>query len=393
MSDVRGDSALEALRGAAHLRGSEVIKRLRELVECESPSGDVELLGVLRDRLRMCWESLGLRVSLIAGETGDHLVAVFDAPRGAPEGHILFLTHYDTVWSSGELCRQPFTVQGDQVTGPGVFDMKGGIVALEIALSLMKERRLTPAREIRLVCIADEEVSSVDGRRVVEQESLGAVAAFGLEPPHPDGGFKNARRGVARIMLEVAGREAHSGLDAKNGVSAVDELVDLLLDLRQILPNNDDAACNVGRIDGGTRANVVAGQARAEIGLRFATKSTEDALFHAVHSLKPHREGARLEVKVVSHRPAWDSRESVWLSEHVLDCSSALGEAVTAYPAGGAGDTNFTGSAGIATLDGLGPRGGHAHAVGEFVELSSILRRAELLATLMSQPLPTLQRS
>lgn len=386
MSDETPVTRAGALRGAAAPFRAAVIQRLRDLVECESPSGDVALLNVMRDRLKEQWRDLGVDVSIIDGPAGDHLVGTWTSS-GAEAGHLLFLTHYDTVWASGELNRQPFEVDGDIAFGPGVLDMKGGIVAWEIAVELMKQRGLAPTRNVRIVSIADEEVSSVDGRRVVLRESAGAVAVFGLEPPNGDGGFKNARRGVARVLLRATGREAHAGLDAARGVSAVDELVDQLIDLRSAMPTTSDAACNVGRIDGGTRANVIAGEAQAEIGLRFATKSTERAIFEALHSLKPHREGAVIEVIEASRRPAWDVSES-WLCDHVIATSRALGGATTAGPAGGGGDANFTGALGMATLDGLGPRGWNAHAVGECVVISSILERTVLLATLMSEPLP-----
>jgi glutamate carboxypeptidase len=388
MSDANAASPVHSLHGAAESYREAVIDRLRELVESESPSGDVALLNVTRDLLRDRWHTLGLDVHLVSGATGDHLVGTLAAPDDSPSGHVLFLAHYDTVWSAGELAHQPFVVEGDIARGPGTFDMKGGIIALEVAFALMRERGLSPAREVRIVSIADEEVSSVDGRRVVESESQGAVAVLGLEPPNADGGFKNARRGVARVILHVTGKASHAGLDASKGVSAVDELIDQLIDLRAALPTASDAACNIGRIAGGTRANVVAGEAHAEIGLRFATKATEDALFAALASLTAQRKGAVLEVRVVSHRPAWDVAESTWLTDHVVAVSRSLDGPTTASPAGGAGDTNFTGSKGIPSLDGFGPRGANAHAKGECVRISSILSRAEILAALMSEPLP-----
>lgn len=388
MSDTNSISPLSALRGAADPYREAAVDRLRELVEYESPSGDVELLNVVRDSLLQRWDTMGLEVKLVTGDKGDHVVGTLRPETAKLGGHVLILSHYDTVWSSGELSHQPFTLEDDVARGPGTFDMKGGIVALEIAFALLKDHGLDLCREVRVVSIADEEVSSIDGRRVVEQESRGAACVLGLEPPNSDGGFKNARRGVARVGLRVKGRAVHAGLDAAKGVSAVDELVDQLMDLRSALPESNDGACNIGLIAGGTRANVVAGEAHAEIGFRFATKSTEDALLAALHSLRPHREGAAVEVSVMSHRPVWAVAESSWLTDHVLAVSKVLGGPDTASPASGAGDTNFTGAAGIATLDGLGPQGANAHAQGEWVAISSILRRAELLTALMTLPLP-----
>jgi glutamate carboxypeptidase len=325
---------------------------------------------------------LGLNVSIEPGAAGDHLVAEWTVP-GSP-GHVLLVTHYDTVWSVGELERQPFKLAGDRITGPGVFDMKSGIVAIELALEELRASGRAPSLTVRIVCIADEEVSSIDGRRVIESAAQGALAVLGFEPAHPDGSFKSGRRGVARLVLRVTGRASHSGLAASDGISAIDELVDLLMVVRNDAPLDDDAAVNIGRISGGTRANVVAGSAEAEIGLRFADAQSEQRLLDFFHSLRVHRDGAELEVVTLSHRPAWAEDRSSWLTELVVSTARAQGEDVYARPAGGAGDTNFTGSVGIATLDGLGPRGGNAHAVGEWVSLSSLGQRVDLLVDVLT---------
>jgi glutamate carboxypeptidase len=362
--------------------GAHALARLRLLTSLESPSGDVQSLNALRDALTSRWEELGLKVTIEPGAAGDHLVAEWTVPNS--HGHVLLVTHYDTVWSLGELERQPFRLDGDRVTGPGVFDMKSGIVAIELALEELRSSGREPSCTVRIVCIADEEVSSIDGRRVIEAQAKDAIGVLGFEPAHPDGSFKSGRRGVARLLLRVTGRAAHSGLSAGDGVSAIDELVDLLLVVRNDAPLNDDAAINIGRIGGGTRANVVAAAAEAEVGLRFADAKSEQQLLDFFHSLRVHRQGAELDVVTLSHRPAWTEDPSSWLTELVVSTARAQGEDVYARPAGGAGDTNFTGAKGLPTLDGLGPRGNHAHAIGEFVLLSSLLQRVALLVDILT---------
>jgi glutamate carboxypeptidase len=361
---------------------SRAFARLRLLTELESPSGDVDGLNALRDVLATRWRELGLSVIVEPGDGGDHLVAEWNVADS--DGHVLLVTHYDTVWSVGELERQPFAVVGDRVTGPGVFDMKSGIVAIELALEELRKSGRSPSRTVRIVCIADEEVSSIDGRHVIESAAQGALCVLGFEPAHPDGSFKSGRRGVARLLLRVTGRASHSGLAASEGISAIDELVDLLLDVRRDAPLDSGAAINIGRISGGTRANVVAGAAEAEVGLRFSNPASEQALLRFFSGLRPHREGAVVEVVTLSHRPAWSEDPSSWLTELVVRTARAQGEDVYARPAGGAGDTNFTGSIGIPTLDGLGPRGENAHAVGEWVSLSSLTQRVALLVDILT---------
>src|SRR5262249_3164642 len=147
---------------------------------------------------------------------------------------------------------------------------------------------------------------------------------------------------------------------------------------------------NTGGGRGGTGAKVVAGRASAEVGLRFATRQTEQACFSAVRSLTPVRPGARVTAEILSSRPAWPPTPDNPLAEHVIRLAAGLGERLGARPAGGAGDTNFTGAAGLPTVDGLGPRGRGAPSPAESVRLDSILRRAELLAALFATPLPPL---
>jgi glutamate carboxypeptidase len=370
-------------------------ERLARLVRLESPSGDVVRLGALRDVLAERLAELGGTVELVPGDAGDHVRAAFPAAGPAPAGgHILVVGHYDTVWEAGWLASHPFTLRGPVATGPGVLDMKGAIVALELAFELLRDSGRALAQPVQVVLVADEEVSSPHGRTAVMDAAAGAAAVVGLEPPHPDGGLKTGRRGVARVRLEVHGREAHAGLAVTDGVSAIDELLDQLVRLRDALPRAADLGWNIGRVSGGTRANVIAGRASAEIGLRFATRQTERAAMSAVRSLTPVRPGARVAAEILSSRPAWAAAAGNPLAEHVIGLAAGLGERLGerlgARPAGGAGDTNFTGAAGLPTVDGLGPRGRGAHSPAESVRVDSILHRAELLAALFSTPLPPL---
>ena len=342
----------------------ELIELLRLLVEHESPTGST---ATLRDVLVRLLRDAGAE----ATTDGDHIVASI----GTGPDHVLLLGHFDTVWPIGRLAEAPFTVVGDEATGPGVFDMKGGLVALLLALNRLRGKALP--RPVRIVLTADEEIGSPDGARVVDAQATGAVAVYALEPPLANGTLKVGRRGVARIRLTVRGREAHAGLDATKGVSAIDELVDQVAALRR-------SNVNVGTIAGGTRANVVAGHATAELGLRFATPEEEAAIFARIDALTPIRDGATIEVETLSRRPAWEPSASAELAGHVRAAAQQLGETIGAAISPGAGDANLTGARGIPTVDGLGPRGHGAHAPDETVELPSIKARGELLAHLLT---------
>jgi glutamate carboxypeptidase len=387
MADRPSSPVLAELLERTRVARSDAIGRLEALVNLESPSDDLELLALVRAQLGEQLTGLGGTVQSVSGPNGDHLHASFGESSG--EHHVLVVGHFDTVCPAGTLALRPFRLDGDWASGPGTFDMKGALVALELALQLMRDVGLPFAQPAQVVLVCDEEISSPDGRNVVLAGATGAAAVLGLEPPHPNGDLKNGRRGVARIRIDVEGRESHSGLAAADGVSAIDELVDQLVVLRSKLPQGPELSCNVGTVAGGTRANVVAGQASAEIGLRFATVEAELAAMAGLAAIEAVRPGARVTTRTLSSRPAWQPPTDSWLVEFIREQAAQLGESVGARPAGGAGDTNFTGAGGIPTVDGLGPRGHGAHAPDERVNVGSILQRAALLALLFATQFPT----
>jgi glutamate carboxypeptidase len=387
MADLHDADVLAELRQRSQALRADVVRRLEMLVGMESPSGDAERLTAVCVAVADRLTELGGVVETVSGPAGGHLRASFGQAREAGS-HLLLVGHFDTVWPVGTLARRPFRADGDWASGPGTLDMKGAIVAVELAVRLVSDMGLPFAQPAQLVLVCDEEVSSPDGRHLVLEAAAGASAVLGLEPPHPNGDLKHGRRGIARIRIDVEGRESHSGLAAANGVSAIDELVDQLLYVRTALPEGQDVSCNVGRIAGGTRANVVAGRASAELGLRFATQAAEQAVMTMLAELGPARLGAKVSTTVLSSRPAWQPADDDWLITSVRDQAARLGETIGARPAGGAGDTNFTGASLVPTLDGLGPSGHGAHSADEKVRISSILRRAELLALLFVTKLP-----
>ncbi|NIK58121.1 M20/M25/M40 family metallo-hydrolase [Kribbella shirazensis] len=360
-----------------------MIERLREYVGAETPTGDAAALNAFADRLTTRYAELGGAVRRIPAPTGDHLVA--DFPGRGPQASaapLLFLTHHDTVWPIGQLRDvMPWREADGIIHGPGVFDMKGGLVVLESALEEVADRDHRP---LRVVVVADEEIGSPSARALVTAEAAGVYAAFGFEPPHPNGDLKTSRWGSTRVRIEVTGREAHAALDPGNGVSAIDELVDQLVAVRRVVAGHDHVLCNVGTITGGGRTNVVPGSAAAEIGFRFVDPSTEESVLAAVAALEPVRD-AQLKVRVLSNRPAWQpSAASDELLAKVVAAGRSVGQEIGGAAASGAADTNLTGWLGIPTLDGLGPVGKGAHAVHEQVVAATLTERADLVAAIVT---------
>jgi len=359
-----------------------MIERLREYAEHETPTGAVDALNAFADRLISRYGELGGTARRVPAPTGDHVVADFPGrgPR-AGDAPLLFLGHHDTVWPIGQLEQMPWREQDGVIHGPGVFDMKGGLVVLETALELVAGHDHRP---VRVIVTADEEVGSPSARDLVTAESAGVVAALGLESPHPNGDLKTSRRGSSRVRIEVTGREAHAALDPGGGVSAIDELVDQLIGVRALVSGYDDVLCNVGTITGGGRTNVVPGNASADLGFRFVDPETERSVLDAMTGLQPVRRDAVLNVSVLSNRPAWQPSEATSrLLDTVAAAGRSIGQQVGGAAASGAADTNLTGWLGVPTLDGLGPLGKGAHAVHEQVIAATLAERAALVAAII----------
>lgn len=357
------------------------LRFLRELVEIESPSFDAEaserIASLITDRFR----AIGGAVNATRTEAGVNLTIDFPGP-GSP---LLLVGHTDTVWPAGTLAGPlPWSHQDGIVRGPGAFDMKAGIVVMHAALARLNGR---PARATRIVLTCDEEIGSPTSLGLLREHAAIAGGALGFESPHPDGALKVGRRGSTRLLLSVAGKPAHAALDPDKGISAIDELLDHLIRVREIVGDHalpSPVLCNIGTITGGTRANVVPEHAAAEIGLRFLDGDAEARVLGQIRGLTSVRSGAALTVKTLSSRPAWAPTpgDEALLAE--LAAAAPPGQSITGRPAAGAGDTNLLGSLGLPTLDGLGPRGGGAHALDEHLRVDSLEERIDLLCALLS---------
>ncbi|MVA77555.1 M20/M25/M40 family metallo-hydrolase [Auraticoccus sp. F435] len=357
-----------------------LLDRVAALVAVESPTGDLEALAAAAEAVRALLAPLGGRLREHPGEMGTHLVLELDG-HGSDSAPVLLVGHYDTVWPVGTLQRMPWTVADGVARGPGGYDMKSGLVVAAAALSdVLASGR--PHPPVRLVVVADEEVGSPTSTPLLRSLAEGARAALGFESPHPGGPLKRGRHGSTRLRLRVGGRSAHAALDPGSGISAVDELVDQLVRLRALV-DRPGVLCNVGSLTAPGRTNVVTDAAEAEIGLRFADPAVEQEVMAAVRAMAPVRAGARLEVEVLSSRPAWVPAGSDELLTTALRVAAVLGVELDPAPAAGGADTNTTGSLGVPTLDGLGPWGAGAHAEHEQFEVAALEQRRRLVAELL----------
>jgi glutamate carboxypeptidase len=360
-----------------------MVELLGRLVRIESPSDDAVGLEAFVCELERLFGELGTIESIPAPEHGRHLRLTVD---GAETPHAVVLCHYDTVWSKGTLERIPFHVDASGVArGPGCFDMKGGIVALYFALQALKARGLRPRRELRVLFTSDEEVGSPSSRALIESTAKGAALAYVLESPLPGGTLKTARKGTGDYYVRITGRAAHAGVEPQKGISATQELALQTLALHALNDYAVGTTVNVGVVHAGTRPNVVAAEAEAQVDVRVETLAEAARIDAAIRGLQPKLQGAQLAIDGGLNRPPMErSPAMAELFGHAQNIAAAMGVHLAEGSTGGGSDGNFTAAMGVPTLDGLGPEGEGAHAAHEHVDTESFPRRVALLAGLLA---------
>lgn len=358
---------------------------LRELVLLESPSGDARAQQPLRRRLAAEFQALGYRSCLLPGRgSGGHLYA---APPGRSRPVQLLLGHCDTVWPVGTLASMPLVEEGNVVRGPGIYDMKAGLVEMLFALRALGALTLKP--RVAPVCLinSDEEIGSRESTRYVRALARCADRCLVLEPSlGPAGKLKTARKGVGRFTITVHGRAAHAGLDPGAGASAILELSHVIQQLFTLNDPERGVSVNVGLIDGGVRANVVAPESRAVVDLRVENAADAARLEAAIRKLQPSTPGVRLAIEGGIGRPPLErtpANRRLWRT--ALAAAEQLSLPLAEGTAGGGSDGNTT-SLYAATLDGLGAVGDGAHAAHEYIELDALPRRCALLVLLLLAP-------
>lgn len=316
---------------------------------------------------------------------GDRLLCeVGDGPR-----QILIVGHYDTVWPLGEAARRPFRIEDGKAYGPGVYDMKAGLLQAMFALKALRDAQGFPeGKRIVLLMNSDEEIGSPTSREFIEEEARRSSAAFILEPPmEPMGALKTARKGSGRYKLSVKGKSAHAGVNPQLGISAIEEISRQILALHAINNYPLGTTVNVGLVRGGIGTNVVAEHAEAEIDVRVPTLDEAKRIELLLARLTPYLDGAELLVTGGMNRPPMErTAASAALFElaRQIACDE-LALSLEETSTGGVSDGNFTAAAGTPTLDGLGARGDHAHSPLEYVRIDEIPLRTALLARLIER--------
>lgn len=295
---------------------------------------------------------------------------------------ILLLGHLDTVWPLGTLATMPFHKRDGRLYGPGVLDMKAGVLMALTALKALAQ--LGIRRPATLLLNSDEEIGSPISRPITERLALQSEAVFVLEPPQVLA-YKTARKGVGQFNLHVTGVASHAGVDFDRGHSAIRELARLIETVSRFTETSLNRTVNVGRVTGGTRSNVIAAEAYAEVDVRIATLSdaaTVESLFAALRTTDPH---CTLTITGGINRPPMErTPATVALFEEARKQAAQLGFNLEEASTGGGSDGNFTSALGVPTLDGMGAVGEGAHASHENILLEHLVPRTALLAAMLA---------
>jgi glutamate carboxypeptidase len=362
----------------------EILERVSALVRLESPTSHPYAVNATHEMVEIWAQELRARVTRHARSgSGDVLEARFGNPEDERRP-VLLLGHLDTVWPTGTLAWMPWRVDRSWAYGPGVLDMKAGVVMAVTAMKLVRE--VDADRPVVLLLSGDEETGSYHSRELIEEIAKECRAVFVLEPAQgPQGAYKTERKGVGQFRLEISGVASHSGVDFAAGHSAVRELAWQIEQISALTDLERGTTLNVGVVGGGTQSNVVAAAAWADIDLRVKTVGDAEAVTRRLQALKTRDAQCTLRLSGGLNRPPMERTEgTAALFHQAKELAAVLGFTLEEAATGGGSDGNFTSALGVPTLDGMGAIGEGAHAENESVRIDSLVTRTALLAAMVA---------
>jgi len=348
-----------------------MIEDLRTLVEVESPSRDLDALRASAKTVAAVIERrLGGQAVLVESEAGPH---VHWSGGGDPK--VLILGHHDTVFPLGTLARRPFTVADGRATGPGVFDMLGGLVQAIHGVALAED-----GSGVEILVTADEEVGSHSSRALIEERALACGAVLVGEGAAEGGALKTGRKGCGTFHVAITGRASHAGLEPAAGVNALIEAAHQVLDIAALGRPGIGTTVTPTVAAAGTLDNVVPAEATVTVDVRVESAEEKERIEAAFAALAPHLDEAEIAVTGAVGRPPMPESAAAGL----FAVAQQLLPGIEAVAVGGGSDGNFTAALGVPTLDGLGAVGGGAHADHEYVVIDAMAERAQLIAGLVN---------
>jgi glutamate carboxypeptidase len=355
---------------------------LRELVLQESPSEDRQAVNAAVTLVELWSKNLGGRGRRHKQRQFGDVLELRFGPARSLKKPVLFLGHLDTVWPLGTLKTMPWRRADGRFWGPGVLDMKAGVVMALTAIQTLHQLKL--ARPVTLLLNSDEEVGSTVSRSITEKLAQESSAVLVLEPAQGLA-YKTARKGVGQYTVQVTGVGAHSGVDFERGHSAILELAKLVQTISGFTNLERKLTVNCGVIAGGTRSNVVPSQASTEVDVRIAKASDAAYVDKLFRNLKVSDPNCKLIITGGINRPPMERKPgTVALFKKARSLAAELGFALEEASTGGGSDGNFTAALGVPTLDGMGAVGDGAHAAHESVIIEHLVPRTALLAAMVA---------
>ena len=386
MNDVR------ELRELAEKRYGDFVEALREMVNVDCGSYTPEGVNAIADLCQARFERDGWAVERMRHEPGGDHERLGDLVIGRLQGdgraRILMIGHTDTVFEPGTVAERPFRIEGDRAFGPGVTDMKGGLLTGFFAVEVLREAGFDGFGTITYICNPDEEIGSPWSRDTILAEAGRADAALVLEGARENGDIVSSRKGVLDVRLEIEGRAAHAGVEPERGRSAILEAAHKTVALHALNGRWPGVTVNVGVVHGGTRPNVVAERCVLEVDVRSPEEATFAEAGAAVEAIANEHSVPDVSVTAISngwHRPMEKKEGGARLAAVAIEVAGELGFGLRDAATGGASDANTTSGAGVPSLDGLGPIGGDDHGPNEWLDLSSVVPRISLLAGILSR--------
>jgi glutamate carboxypeptidase len=370
-------------------RRPEMLRVLARFVRAESPTDAKAAVDRFGRIVAAEWRKLGARVQVLhQRRQGDHLRVVWPSKslRSTSRGlRILVLGHLDTVHGLGTLRRMPYRAARGRAFGPGIFDMKGGLLIALFAIDALARAGWRPLRQIVFLWTSDEETGSATSRALIEREARRSAAVLVLEPASGlDGRLKTQRKAIGTAELKVTGRAAHAGINPEEGVNAVHELARQIDRIARLNDAKRGITVSPTVVEGGTRENVIPASARAIFDLRARRATDMRALDRRFRALRPILPGAKLAVRVGFSRPPLQRESSAALFARARALAQGMGLSLGEASTGGGSDGSFTAALGVPTLDGLGAVGEGAHGANENVLVGALPERAALLAGLLA---------
>lgn len=358
---------------AADFSSADMLGDIERLVMCESPSRDVVRLAHSADVLStLMTRLLGSAPRIIESAAGPHVHW-----SGGGDPHVLIVGHHDTVHPAGSTAARPFTVDGDTASGPGIFDMKAGIVQALHGVSKIADRS-----HIEILITADEEVGSHASRDLIVERAKAAGSVIVLEPSADGGAAKVARKGTGTFEVVVSGKAAHAGLEPEKGVNALMALAEILPNIAAIADVTKGTTVTPTMAKAGTADNVVPDEAICTVDVRVVEPGEKERVEAAMASLVTNVRGATVTIRGGINRPPMHESSSRQLFSLLRSVAAELGLTIDGVAVGGGSDGNFTAQAGVHTIDGMGAVGEGAHTTHECIIVSTIAARAALVAKL-----------